>query len=180
MAKKRQTRLTLFDKTEGGPLEFSWVLGGAIDRGLTRGVATWAQAMAEIERAYERNGGHPLEVQFWCHGNDGKVWLNGANIPVKQFCQRMRGMIKSLWFRSCETARGNRGRALLKALVDGLNCVVAAHCVRTSAPNPLWQGSGVALRPGEKPWWDAKGRGRPGCSIFRMRIPKKFYRGGGK
>lgn len=166
--------ITVWDKAERSGLEIFWALGTLIDRGPSKGVKTWLEAMDYIDECFEKYG--VIEVHFWGHGATATPLIDRSPFPWRVFVNRMRGKLSRIWFRMCSVARGRNGRRLMARVSNGVGCDVVAHAKVISWPNPLKAYSGVALRPGEVPWWTDHGDELPSCSTLRMTVPAKFYR----
>lgn len=158
-------RLMTYDNTdwESG-LTQSWFAGGGLYRlfraiDLVKPVTSWAEALdwlATVEPSKK------IDVwQFWGHGSPATAYvdyvpLNGLALeeghplhaPLLKLKERLHP--KSLvWFRTCSTFHGPRGKKFAEDLANFLGCRVAAH---TFVVGPLQSGL-HSIGPGEAAGW---------------------------
>lgn len=168
-------RLLIYDATwVGRPLvqpglTASWIVGGALYRGLGRlhasyGATSWEDALAwlcsvEPARAID-------EIQFWGHGTWGRVWIGRDRLDVDALVDathsrhadlvalraRLCGPSALLWFRSCSTFGREAGQRFATTWSRFFRCRVAGH---TYVIGP-WQSGLHSLAPDESPAWSVR------------------------
>lgn len=98
------------------------------------------------------------ELQIWSHGSPGEVYINGEKLTnylkenIKDFKSFMHpeGLI---WFRTCATFHGKKGKEFAINMTNIFNCKIAAHSFKIGFPTH----SGLhLLKPNEKPKWPDK------------------------
>ncbi len=163
-------RLLVYDATCEGEgllpgLSTVWRAGSYLYRGLDRidaafGARTWAEALDFLAHHGE---GRPLaEVQYWGHGNFGKLLLGRDALDARGLSEgphvgavdavvaRMeKGEDGLLWLRTCEAFGGRSGHGFARALASRFGCRVAGH---THVIGVLQSGLETLL-PGEEPGW---------------------------
>src|SRR5512140_1126220 len=124
-------RVVVYDRTDR--LTAAWAPGSVLYRALRRidaakGVASWDEALAWLSSRPE-----PLdEIQYWGHGNWGRVLVDGRALDATQL-HRLAGVKAALapdalvWFRTCETFGGVIGIDFAERLADYLGARVAGH-----------------------------------------------------
>ncbi len=167
--------IVVYDQTCRGPsgplgvelpgLTSAWRAGGRLYRALGRydhviGAARWADALRAVRAATGRGGLD--ELQFWCHGKWGKVFLANNVLDLAALetdhelapgldalREAIRGPKSLVWFRTCETFGGEPGQRFAEALAERLGCRVAGY---TYIIGPLQSGL-HALTPGQRAGW---------------------------
>lgn len=147
-------------------LAMSWRLGATLyrlrdDIDYHFGVTDWNEAFDWlIDLAQKNTIG---EIQFWCHGSPGRVWL-GKNqfntsllqdATIRQKLLTLRSSFSSntlIWFRTCGTFAGESGQKFAKELANFLGCVVAGH---THIIGPFQSGLHT-LKYGQEPNWSTE------------------------
>jgi hypothetical protein len=169
--------IVLHDATCAGPqgplgirlpgLTTAWRLGGALFKAAGRfdhviGAKQWSEALTAACAAGE--GAGIDELQVWCHGKWGQVFLAddvfdvGSLAPDSPLAPRldrlrdaMAGPHALVWLRTCETFGGDAGLTFAERLAARLGCRVAGH---THIIGPLQSGL-HALAPGQTAAWSA-------------------------
>lgn len=162
-------RLLIYDaRTDLGDkaLRSTWAAGARVYRGLGRvdafhGASSWPDAL-EFLGQYEPD--RPIgEVQYWGHGNWGRVLIGADALTrasfdpghshrpgLERFKQRLLPDGASLvWLRTCEAFGAHAGQRFAKRLADELRARVAGH---TYIIGPFQSGL-HGLRPGQEPRW---------------------------
>jgi hypothetical protein len=134
-------RVLLVDASAYDPLRLTWRVGHLISSSqrFTHRlyVHSWDEAMQRLcaIAAEEKLS----ELQFWGHGAPGRVLighhaLDAAYLQSSALFQRWVAMepFRSspsplVWFRTCETMRGDAGRSLAELLCGLLRCRVAGY-----------------------------------------------------
>lgn len=168
-------KVLVLDDTD--QLSIFWRLGSLISGAdVVIRASSWADAYAWLT-ALERKP-EPLHLQVWGHGFSGAPLIDGLRVHLPALSRALGPLTPddTVWFRSCDVARGVGGQTFMFAAANTLGCSVIAHCAVVSAPNPLWQREVVGLRPKQQPWWPADGAGLPGCSTLRMNPPPFAFR----
>ena len=161
-------RLLVYDRTcviRGRALSTPWAIGARLYRGLgridaTRGVASWAEALAWLA-THDRVD----EIQYWGHGRWGRAMVgddvldarvldtsHGLHAALREVRARL-APDALLWFRTCETFGATRGIAFAEALADFLGARVAGHThvigVHQSGLHGLAPGARAGWSPAE-------------------------------
>jgi hypothetical protein len=165
-------RLLVYDATWLGRawvqpgLTSSWIVGGALYRGLGRidasyGATSWEDALAwlcSVEPSKKVD-----EIQFWGHGTWGRVLIGRDRLDadavkdrshsrhgdLKALRERLTGPQALMWFRSCETFGREAGHHFASAWTRFFGCRVAGY---TYVIGP-WQSGLHSLAPGQTPSW---------------------------
>lgn len=149
-------------------LTFWWKTGGLIDelQGFADdaiGASNWDEAIDAAVSFAKRRRAKIGSLQFWGHGSDGAVHMGSESLTARDFgsggrheaaLAELRAVMHpqqgSVWFRSCNNFRKERGRELARASVAFLGVPVVGHTFITHA----LQSGTMALHPGEAPFWD--------------------------
>jgi hypothetical protein len=164
-------RLLIFDRTCRGPrllpgLSHAWRAGNHLYRGLGRldagfGAAGWDEALDWLN---DQQPDRPIaEIQFWGHGQWGRVRMGGEVLDRRALepghrlfpaLDRLRGRLLAgneglCWFRSCETFGTAAGHDFAAAWTRFFGCRAAGHTHVIG----FWQSGLHSLLPGEQPGW---------------------------
>jgi hypothetical protein len=164
-------RLLIFDRTCRGPrllpgLSHAWRAGNHLYRGLGRldagfGAAGWDEALGWLN---DQQPDRPIaEVQFWGHGQWGRVRMGGEVLDRRALepghrlfpaLDRLRGRLLAgseglWWFRSCETFGTAAGHDFAAAWTRFFGCRAAGHTYVIG----FWQSGLHSLLPGQQPGW---------------------------
>ncbi len=164
------SRIMLYDNTEpSGWLTRSWAFGAQLYRtfralDLVYPVYSWHEALQIIVDSGAN------EIQFWGHGSPGAAYIGddvlrrndiAAGGKHHKAVMRMRSLpdIPTLWFRTCATLNGPKGKEFSQELSNSAMCRVAGH---TYNIGPFQSGLHT-LSPSESPYWpDDEGLGKSG------------------
>lgn len=104
------------------------------------------------------------ELHFWGHGTWGQVFIDGRSLgmwamertdsPIHLKLAAIASRLEKtslVWFRTCATFGNMEGMAFAKALVDFLQCRVAAHTHNIG----FWHTGLRSLGVGEEPEWES-------------------------
>lgn len=150
-------------------LTSSWIVGGALYRGLGRidasyGASSWEDALAwlcSVEPARRID-----EIQFWGHGKWGRALIardvldvdavldsrHSRHEDLRALRARLSGRDALWWFRTCETFGREAGQRFATSWARFFDCRVAGH---TYVIGP-WQSGLHSLRPGQLPTWSVR------------------------
>ena len=150
-------------------LTSSWIVGGALYRGLGRidaayGATSWEDALAwlcSVEPTRRID-----EVQYWGHGTWGRALIardvldaaavedpsHSRHADLRALRDRLAGPRALLWFRTCETFGGEAGHRFASSWVRFFGCQVAGY---TYVIGP-WQSGLHSLAPGQAPRWSVR------------------------
>ena len=158
-------RVLLVDASAYDPLRLTWRVGHLIKspHRFTHRlyVHSWDEAMERLCAVGEQE--KLSEVQFWGHGAPGRVLighyvLNANYLRSSALLQRWVAMepfqlspSPLVWFRTCETMRGDVGRAFAEQLSRLLRCRVAGY---TQYIHVLQRGLVVVSPGGDACWSD--------------------------
>lgn len=158
--------IMIYDSSDwaGKQLRFSWITGGKFYkwfRGVEHhaGFSDWLEAIdwiLSVEPNRKINS-----IQYWGHGSQGKVWMNGSAMSVRSFVEaseinKKLNLLKQrltpesvIWFRCCNVFAGNEGKIFSITSSNFFNCKIAAH---TYIVGP-WQSGLHTLKPFQRPSW---------------------------
>jgi hypothetical protein len=88
----------------------------------------------------------PDNVQYWGHGASGRPVVGGKDLVATH--SAWKSVKKSVWFRTCLVAQGQKGHVFMNTLA-ALGIDVLAH-VAVIGPMHSYL---VGVRAGEKAWW---------------------------
>ena len=89
------------------------------------------------------------ELQIWAHGSPGRVHI-GKQVMTAGGVGALPVHTRSVvWFRTCATFYGQRGKRFARSARDGYGCLVKGHLKNIW----LYHGGLVAIRPGVEPYW---------------------------
>lgn len=192
-------RVAVFDDTEKRfVLSSSWRRGSSFFQRTGRfdhriAATSWHQAVLQMLRLEEKI----TEIQFWGHGSPGRAYINRKALKFgydgspfnKDFSELKDRLDGTLWFRTCATFAGHRGRDFVSELAGFLDASVAAHTFNIAFWHSglhtytvgdrmdwdLMEGikGGDAYRPEALQWsmpWDPNT-----IACFQMDIPGKFW-----
>lgn len=164
--------IMLYDSSDwaGKELRFSWITGGKFYKWFHSvehhaGFDNWSDAIdwiLSVEPDRKINS-----IQYWGHGSQGKVWMNGKAITFNDFIDSQTKYDKTLinklknlkqrltpesliWFRCCNVFAGAEGKFFSLTSSQFFNCTVAAH---TFIVGP-WQSGLHTMKPGKRPDWE--------------------------
>ena len=158
--------IMIYDSSDwaGKELRFSWITGGKFYKLFhsvehNAGFDNWIDAIdwiLSVEPDRKINS-----IQYWGHGSQGKVWMNGSNINVRSFVDsselnKKLILLKKrltpesvIWFRCCNVFAGNEGKYFSIISSQFFECKIAAH---TFIVGP-WQSGLHTISPGSRPTW---------------------------
>ena len=158
-------RVLLVDASAYDPLRLTWRVGHLIEsrQRFTHRlyVHSWDEAMERLCAIGERE--KLSELQFWGHGAPGRVLighhvLDANYLQSSALFQRWMAMepfqlspSPLIWFRTCETMRGDVGRSFAEQLSGLLRCRVAGY---TQYIHVLQRGLVMVSPGGEACWSD--------------------------
>jgi hypothetical protein len=123
------------------------------------GAAGFDEALGWL--ASHRSDHRISEVQFWAHGNWGRLMLQKESLDRAAFASGHRlhtGLVALrarlapdalVWFRSCETFGAEAGHDFARAMTDFFGCRAAGHTFVIG----YWQSGLHELKPGRAPHW---------------------------
>lgn len=150
-------------------LTASWLLGGLFYRWFawltkTKGVSSWDEAFEYLLNLKLKSGQLIWEIQFWGHGQAGRAFIDGDPFQEKdlepggRYHEKMLELSARLdpkghiWFRTCSTAHGVKGKMFMELLAKMAGCTVAAHTFIIG----VWQSGLHTVEPGEAASWPVK------------------------
>lgn len=151
-------RVMVFDDSENSLLEETWKFGAQLYK--LRGdfdKIIGVHSFDEMFHALALIDDYLDSVQIWCHGLPGWVIINnqwtrrpfGLKEPVVREVASKLTEESLLWFRTCATFAGPRGKEFAESAAEDLGCRVAGHTHLIA----IWQAGLHSLGPGEKAAW---------------------------
>ena len=150
-------------------LTSSWIVGGALYRGLGRidacyGASSWEDALAWL--CSVEPGQKIEQIQFWGHGRWGSALIakdvldaravlddrHAHHEDLRTLRGRLSGREALWWFRTCETFGREAGHRFATAWARFFDCRVAGH---TYVIGP-WQSGLHSVIPGQVPGWSPR------------------------
>ncbi len=157
-------RALVYDALEEKPfLSYGWQLGSLLYKfdKVIPGVS-WGQVIEDLVET----PGVFNEIQWWGHGRSGAAVLAGRELTPEH--RALPSLIEKLnkdsllWFRSCSTFQGTRGKEFAMDMAAGLGCRVAGHTHIIAFP---FQSGLHSVRPLQVPSWStSEGVGPDGKS----------------
>jgi len=149
------------------------------------GATSWQEVLNWLE--YKED---VTELQFWGHGSPGEVFINGKGLlsmfindelDYSRICDSFK-RDATVWFRTCSTFHGKKGKEFADDMSQIFNCVIAGHTYKIGFPSH----SGLHTydyRIGKYSWSDEEGKSKTGTqkscfykpntiSFLRNTIPK--------
>jgi hypothetical protein len=176
-------RVLLYDATD--KLTPLWAAGRHLSRwDAVIAARSWAHAIDTLQALPD-----PVRrLQFWGHGMEGSPLIAGERLGGKlqalvdacDFAPRA-----TVWWRACDVFGGEAGHRFAVRFCEVAGIGHAGHTRVISAPWPMCQSGGHALRPGKRPHWPADEGDRDGngsapwkpntCLVSQMRIPRRWW-----
>lgn len=188
MSLKRPDRVVFYDQDPLPPriLVTAWRVGTLFDRTPhSYGIRNW-DGMLSILESLRDSGVRVREIQIWGHGYvHGPVLGQHAEKMTNEVLERLAQVAPHLgriWFRVCSAGQSYSFARRCRRFLPDVELVMHAEVIgmvrigKRSIPVGFWQGSGVALRPNEEPWWLEDGVRLRGCIATKMKVPRSFYK----
>ncbi len=155
---------------DGPGLAPIWLAGAWMHRvsraaDASRGVESWAEAIAWAVRTADERGRPIGSLQAWGHGGWGYMLLGEGRLDERALApdhalasllddlkRRLAGPDALVWLRCCSAFGQVAGLRFARRLADRLGCRVAGHTYVIG----LFQSGTHSLRPGEEPRWDER------------------------
>lgn len=162
-----QAQALIHDEAKRGSLTWWWKIGSILQMAKQNAdivieAEDWEGALANV--LDEANGKRINNLQFWGHGNAGRMYMNGVPVTVNNFSlTNKRNLIDDflhelrlllspssyVWFRGCSCFFGETGQRFALGARDFFNCNIVSH---TYIIHALQSGTHI-LGPGDQISW---------------------------
>ena len=145
-------KVMIYDATDTKPgleLADSWAFGGKLYKQFNKLDKICAANSFKEARDFLVKLDPIDRLEFWGHGNPGNFFINGIKMDPDEFFKDLPQIRDLIWFRSCGTIAGTKGKSFALTVAARTKTTVAGH---THLIGPLQSGLHT-LKPGSLPSW---------------------------